>query len=75
MVGEFVKQAEYTEAQTGKALTESQMQSIINGVQNRQAQKTNPHLQNLPKEGKVFKDKTTGRQYRIYPDGRREVVK
>ena len=75
MVGEFVRQAEYTEAQTGKALTEAQMQSIINGVTNRQAQRTNPHLQNLPKEGKVFRDKTTGRQYRLYPDGRREVVK
>lgn len=75
MTGEFVKQAERTEAQTGKPLTESQMQSIVKGVQTRQTQRTNPHLQNIPKNGQLFKDKNTGRVYRIYPDGRREVVK
>lgn len=75
MAGEFVRQAERIEAQTGKPLTEAQMQSVVKGVQTRQAQRTNPHLQNIPKGGQLFKDKTTGRVYRIYPDGRREVVK
>lgn len=75
MTREFVKQAERTETQTGKPLTESQMQSIVKGVQTRQTQRTNPHLQNLPKNGQLFKDKSNGRVYRIYPDGRREVVK
>lgn len=75
MVGEFVKQAERVEAQNGKPLTESQMQSIVRGVQNRQAQRTNKYLQNIPKNGQIFMDKTTGRKFRIYPDGRREVIK
>lgn len=75
MVGDFVRQADRIEAQTGKPLTESQMQSIVRGVQNRQSQRTNPHLQNIPKNGQLFKDKTSGRIYRIYPDGRREVVR
>lgn len=75
MVGEFVKQAERVEAQSGKPLTEAQMQSIVQGCQRRQAQRTNPILQNLPKNGAVFEDKTTGKRYRIYPDGRKEIVK
>lgn len=75
MTGEFVKQAERVEAQTGKPLTESQMQSIVKGVQNRQAQRTNKHLQNIPKTGQLMKDAKTGRIYRVYPDGRNEVVK
>lgn len=76
MVGDFVRQAERIEAQQGgKPLTEAQMQSIVKGCQTRQAQRTNPALQNLPKNGATFIDKTTGKQYRIYPDGRREIVK
>lgn len=75
MTGEFVKRAERAEAQSGKPLTEAQMQSIVKGVQTRQAQRTNPRLQNLPKNGAVFEDRTTHIRYRIYPDGRREVVK
>lgn len=75
MTGEFVKRAERAEAQTGKPLTEAQMQSIVKGVTTRQTQRTNPHLQNIPKNGQLFKDKSSGRVYRIYPDGRREVVK
>lgn len=74
MTVEFVKQAERVETQTGKPLTEAQMQSIIKGVQTRQAQRTNSYLQNIPKNGQLFKDKTTGRVYKLYPDGRREVV-
>lgn len=75
MVGEFVKHVERAEAQTGKPLTEAQRQSIVRSVTNRQGQRTNPHLQNLPKNGALMKDPKSGRVYRIYPDGRREVVK
>lgn len=72
---EFVKQADRVEAQTGKPLTEAQMQSIVRGITTRQGQRTNPHLQNIPKTGALRKDKTTGRVYKVYPDGRYEVVK
>lgn len=75
MVGEFIKRVERTETNNGKPLTEGERQSIITGIINRQAQKSNPYLQNLPKEGKLFKDKTTGKVIRLYPDGRREVIK
>ena len=75
MVGEFVKQAERVETHNGKPLTEGQRQGIINGIINRQSQKTNPHLQNIPQNGQLFKDKSTGKIYRIYPDGRKEVIK
>lgn len=74
MLLDFSKYAEQLEHKTGKEITQQQAANICNKVISDQRRKTNPHLNNIPKEGRVMVDKY-GHKVRMYADGRHEIIK
>ena len=74
MLLDFSKYAQQYENKTGKQLTQQQAANLCNKVIADQRRKTNPHLNNIPKEGRVMMDKY-GHKVRVYADGRHEIIK
>lgn len=74
MITDFVKYAEQLEAKQGREMTQQQAANLANKVIADQRRRTNPSLNNLPKEGRIMKDKN-GRTVKMYPDGRYEILK
>ena len=74
MLLDYSKISEQLEQKQGKPLTQQQAANICNKVISDQRRKTNPSLNNIPKEGRIMIDKF-GHKVRMYPDGRYEPLK
>lgn len=74
MLLDFSKYAEQLEHKQGKPITQQQANNLCNKVISDQRRRTNPYLNNIPKEGRVMMDKY-GHKVRVYADGRHEPIK
>lgn len=71
MLSDFTRYQDDFSAKFGREPTQKELNNLANRAIFEQRKRTNPNLNNIPKEGKVFRDKN-GKRVRIYPSGKME---